>query len=257
MFDLGVGADPAVDGDHQAGAGGGELVKRFGGDAVALAETVGQPPEDLGAHLGAQELGQQEGGGDAVGVVVAVDGDGLAAAEGAVDALAGRGHAVEQVRAVDAKVGVRVGAAAGSVSPRRARISAARRPMWSSSASVAAARRSTGPICQVCSLIATSVYRRRQTEAAARSGRGAKAGGGGLGTDAHVGRGAGFGQPRRQQRGAAFERELGDDRRTGRGERLRVGGATAEDLHHVPAADRGDRDHEDADARRRKRPCQR
>ena len=106
MLDLGVRADPAVDRYDEAGAGGGELVERLGGDAVPLREAVGQAPEHLGAHLGAQELGQQEGGGDAVGVVVAVDGDRLAAAQGAVDALAGVGHAVEQVRAMHAKVGV-------------------------------------------------------------------------------------------------------------------------------------------------------
>ena len=58
VLDLGVRADPAVDRDDQAGAGGGELVERLGGDAVALGEAVGQAPEHLGAHLGAQELGR-------------------------------------------------------------------------------------------------------------------------------------------------------------------------------------------------------
>ena len=42
--DLGVGADPAVDGDDEAGAGAGELVERLDRDAVALAGPVGQPP---------------------------------------------------------------------------------------------------------------------------------------------------------------------------------------------------------------------
>ena len=37
VLDLGVRADPAVDRYDEAGAGGGELVERLGGDAVALA----------------------------------------------------------------------------------------------------------------------------------------------------------------------------------------------------------------------------
>ena len=105
--DLGVSADPAVDGDDQADSGRGELVERLGGDAVAVGEPVGQAPDHIGFHVDAQKLAEQERGGDPVGVVVAVHGDRLAASEGAVDTTPRFGHAVEQVRAVDAKVGCR------------------------------------------------------------------------------------------------------------------------------------------------------
>ena len=164
--DLGVSADPAVDGDDQADAGRGELVERLGGDAVAVGEAVGQAPDHVGAHVDAQELAEQERGGDAVGVVVAVHGDRLAAAEGAIDALARLGHAVEQVRAVDAKVGVQELVGGSRVGEPSAREDLGGEP---ADLELVGKQRGDaqvdGPICQVCSLIAAPSYRRRQTEA--------------------------------------------------------------------------------------------
>ena len=70
------GGDAAVHRDDEphplAGLGGHGLVVQ----AIALL----QPPGDIGPHVGPQalqKLGQQAGGGDAVHVIVAVDGDGL------------------------------------------------------------------------------------------------------------------------------------------------------------------------------------
>ena len=67
----------AVDGEQQCGAGGGRVVGRLRRESVPVAKAVGQAPADIGTKL-AQDVGEQEGGADAVGVVVAVDHDALA-----------------------------------------------------------------------------------------------------------------------------------------------------------------------------------
>ena len=78
------------------------------------AEAVRKPPAHVGAEF-RQHADQQEGGGDAVGVVVAVDGDGLPPAQRQVDAPPRLGHAVHEVRVVDAEVGVQEGARHGQI----------------------------------------------------------------------------------------------------------------------------------------------
>ena len=108
------GVDAAVDGDEQLDAGAGELVDRRGRDPVALAEPVGQAPADVRAELG-EHAHQQEGRGDAVGIVVAVDGDGLSPAQRLVEPPARVGHARHEVGVVDAEVRVEEGARRGGV----------------------------------------------------------------------------------------------------------------------------------------------
>ena len=85
-----------------------------GGDAVALAEAVGEAPAHVGAEL-LEEADQEERRGDAVGVVVAVHGDGLAAAQRLVDALPRLGHAAHEVRVVNAEVRMQKGPRRGGI----------------------------------------------------------------------------------------------------------------------------------------------
>ena len=101
--------DAAVDGDQQAHAGGGELFDRRRPRARTLGETVRQARAHVGAKLVEDAL-QKKGRRDAVGVVVAVDGDGFVALQGLVDARASRRHARHRVGVVDAEVGVQEGA---------------------------------------------------------------------------------------------------------------------------------------------------
>ena len=108
-LDLVASTDAAVDRDQEPGALGGERLDRLGRDPVAVAEAVGQPPDDVAAEQ-AQRLDDEEGGGDAVGVVVTVDGDALAPAQRPVDAGARLGHARQEKGVVHTEVGMQEGA---------------------------------------------------------------------------------------------------------------------------------------------------
>ena len=112
--DFVAGADAAVDGDEQLDALAGELLDRRRGDAVAFGEAVRQAPAHVGAEL-LEHAHEQEGGGDAVGVVVAVHGDGLAALQGPVDAAARLCHPGQQVGVVDEVVWLEEGLGLGRV----------------------------------------------------------------------------------------------------------------------------------------------
>ena len=97
--------DAAVDGDEQAHTVGRKLLDGGTQDVVPLGEAVGQPP----AHIGAQTLQDFHGherGRYAIGVVVPVHRDGLSLLKSAVDPCSRRGHAAQQVRAVQTVVGV-------------------------------------------------------------------------------------------------------------------------------------------------------
>ena len=98
---LGARVDAAVDRDEQLDAAGGELLHGGRRDPVPFGEPVRQMPAHVGAEL-LEDAHQQERRGDAVGVVVAVDGDGLAALQRLVEATARVGHARHEVRVVDA-----------------------------------------------------------------------------------------------------------------------------------------------------------
>ncbi len=106
--------DPAVDRDQELDPGGGQLVHRRRRDAVAVAEAVGQPPAHVRAQV-AEDADQQERGRDAVGVVVTVHGDGLAALQRLVDAPPRLGHAAHEIGIVDAEVGVQERARRGGI----------------------------------------------------------------------------------------------------------------------------------------------
>ncbi|MBE0529079.1 MAG: hypothetical protein IH629_07770 [Thermoleophilia bacterium] len=80
-----------------------ELVHGGRRDAVALAEAIGKAPAHVGAEL-LQDADEEEGRGDAVGVVVAVHGDRLTEAQRLVDAAPRLGHAAHQIGVVDAEV---------------------------------------------------------------------------------------------------------------------------------------------------------
>ena len=82
--DLGDRRDRAVDGDQQVGAARGEPLDGGGGEPVAVVDAARQVPVDVGAQR-AQRAHEDRGRGDAVDVVVAVDGDARAPADVAED----------------------------------------------------------------------------------------------------------------------------------------------------------------------------
>ncbi len=88
--------DAAVHGDEQLAARG-VLRHPLGVDAVAVLQPVGDEGLDVPAQL-AQPQQQHGRAGDAVGVVVAVDEDALARADGALEALGGGGHGGDAAR---------------------------------------------------------------------------------------------------------------------------------------------------------------
>src|SRR5215212_11083021 len=79
------GGDAAVDPQHEPAAFLGEPLERRAADAVALVETAGQVPLDVGAELAQHEDGEHRRA-DPVDVVVAVDTDALAARDRRADA---------------------------------------------------------------------------------------------------------------------------------------------------------------------------
>ena len=92
---LGQGGDAAVHGDEEIDAPGAEGVHSAVIQPVALlvpVRYVGQTAEALGAQI----VRQQAGGGDAVHIIVAVDGDGLAPGDGLSDPFNGCRHAGHQ-----------------------------------------------------------------------------------------------------------------------------------------------------------------
>ncbi len=99
-FGDGVAAgDPAVDGDQHAAVakGGQRLVKRLGSEPVTVVKTMGDKGVDDRA-IGAERQGEQGAGGDAVGVVVAVDEDRFLAGNGVPKTPGGVFDAREAIR---------------------------------------------------------------------------------------------------------------------------------------------------------------
>ena len=111
---LGARADAAVHRDEQFDAAGRKLFDGGRRDPVPLREPVGQIRAHVGAEL-LEDAHQQKRRRDAVGVVVAVHGDRLAALQRLVEAPAGGGHPRHEVRVVDAVVRVQKGLRRGGV----------------------------------------------------------------------------------------------------------------------------------------------
>jgi hypothetical protein len=91
--------DRAVDGDQQVGAALGQAVDGRGGEAVAVRAAAREVPVDVGADR-AQRADEHGGGGHAVDVVVAVDGDPGVAPDVADDALGRLPETAERVQRV-------------------------------------------------------------------------------------------------------------------------------------------------------------
>ena len=118
----GEGADAGVDADDEADAGGCGVGEDSGLHAVAFADAVGDVVGDAGGSVfGGYALDgglEEDGGGGAVDVVVAVDEDGLGGGYGLLDAGDGGAHAEHEERVVEVFEGgveeaLRVGDAAG------------------------------------------------------------------------------------------------------------------------------------------------
>ena len=92
--DLGHRRDPAVDGEDEVDAVRRQLLDRLGGEPVALLEAARETPLDVRAQL-AQRQKSDNGRGDAVDVVVAVDANPLPVAHRDADPLHCRGHVAE------------------------------------------------------------------------------------------------------------------------------------------------------------------
>ena len=90
------GGDAAVHGDDQLHALGMELVDGDGVQAVALLQPPGDVAEAVCAPA-AQKVGEQAGGGDAVHIVVAEDGDGFSPGDGKAHPLGGGSHVCHQI----------------------------------------------------------------------------------------------------------------------------------------------------------------
>ena len=92
--------DAAVHGDDERDALLGKRADRVAAEAVALLDAAGNVHEHRRA-AGAEIIGQKAGGGDAVHVVIAEHGDGLAAGKRAVDARHGLVHIAHEEGGVD------------------------------------------------------------------------------------------------------------------------------------------------------------
>ena len=114
--DLLDGGDRAVDGDQQVGPAGGEPLDGRHRQAVAVVDPARQVPVDFGAER-AQRADEHGGGGDAVDVVVAVDGDPRVALDVAEDPLRGGAQAPERVERVRVGAGEELARAGGRVQP--------------------------------------------------------------------------------------------------------------------------------------------
>ena len=89
------GVGPAIAGDYQAGPARMQLVQRLQVEAVALGETIGDVGDDIRTNR-AQTARQRDACRDAVGVVVAVDGNTLALMDGARDQVARDRHVLQE-----------------------------------------------------------------------------------------------------------------------------------------------------------------
>ena len=103
--------DPAVDGEDERALLLGQSRQRVPRDPVALLETAGEMPLDVGAEA-AQGRDREGGRADPVHVVVAVDADPPAGRDRLSDQRAGRLHVPEQKRVVAGRLG-------GQKGPRR------------------------------------------------------------------------------------------------------------------------------------------
>ena len=103
--DLVDGGDAAVDGHDEPAAFVRQALDGPERQPVALVEAVRQVPVDVGAEL-AQDRDRERGRADAVGVVVAVHADALAAIDGGADRCAGFLHVAEQERVMRRRLAV-------------------------------------------------------------------------------------------------------------------------------------------------------
>ena len=97
QLDLVEAGDAAIDGDHQLGAALGQLADGVGVEAVALIDAVGDVIIDLCAE-DFQQVPQDGHAGDAVHVVIAVDGDFFPVRDRALDVFGGLRDAVHRFR---------------------------------------------------------------------------------------------------------------------------------------------------------------
>ena len=93
------GGDAAVHGDDELHTLGVETLHSGGAQAVTLLHPVGDVGSD-GRPQGAEVVGQQAGGGDAVHIVIAIDRDVLSAVYGGPDARHGSVHIPQKKRVV-------------------------------------------------------------------------------------------------------------------------------------------------------------
>ncbi len=89
-------AAAAVDGDEELGSGFDELADGVGVEAVAFVDAVGDVVIDVGSG-GFEGVPEHGGAGDAVDVVVAIEGDFFVGADGVNDAIGGGVHVGEEI----------------------------------------------------------------------------------------------------------------------------------------------------------------
>ena len=91
LGDLGIVRNATIHGDDELDTLGDSLLNCVGTEAIAVIDAVRYVVVDISAEL-VEEAGQQGGGGDAVGVIVTVNEDGLIAPDGHDNALGGGAH---------------------------------------------------------------------------------------------------------------------------------------------------------------------
>ena len=127
-FGFGDAGDAAIDRDDDIGAAGGERAERVVVEAVAFVDAIGDVEVDPCTEQSQAEQ-QDRGGRHAVGVVVAVDGDPPAVADGGVDQLGGSHGAGQFFRiAQAAELGIEKLAGAIAIADAAAQRAAGRRP---------------------------------------------------------------------------------------------------------------------------------
>jgi hypothetical protein len=84
MFHLGDIADAAVNGDHQGSALFPQVFQRVQVKPIAVLETVCEIRDDFPAEMG-KALNESSGAADAIGIIIAVDGNDLTGEQGTID----------------------------------------------------------------------------------------------------------------------------------------------------------------------------
>jgi hypothetical protein len=84
MFHLGDIADAAVNSDHQGSTLFPQVFQRVQVESIAVLETVCEIRDDLPAEMG-KALNESSGAADAIGIIIAVDGNDLTGEQGTID----------------------------------------------------------------------------------------------------------------------------------------------------------------------------